>query len=825
MIQIKNLNKTHHNRGENQVKALTDINIDFDETGVTFIAGASGNGKSTLLSLIGGIDKYSKGEILVDGVDLKTLTPKQIDSYRNSYVDFIIQENTLIPSLTVAENVRLEKAINGQYASDEEVNEALEIVGLKDYGGRMPAEISGGEKRRVAVARTLLMNTKVILVDEPTASLDKANAEIIWNVLKKYSENHLIIAITHNTAEIDKYGDRVITLDKGKIVDDKRISRKKPEEKREIKKLDKSLEKSALGIKQTAKLSYSYLTGKKASFTFVTLLSVLSLLFFSVFFILDGYNYNKVLAYAVKESDTPYVAFVHGSSDSSLPINDKLSDKIIDDFRDNNLNILSNFKDMAKVNYMIEFGPNFYSSNVQNFTIKGLLEVEDEVGEYNSIGQKVLSGAYPQTESEVVISDYFAELLKKYGAFYNNSGTKAFSNFEGTDQDTYAGLIGKEIATNYGYIKISGVYETDYRKFVNDQLAFRGYNAEEFNFKLNYIYSVLHTTSGYISNYAAAHPSVGGLVATIEKDSANGIVTKDLTATTIESSSKNIYLQTGLAMGDVKATDIIISVGLYNALVEGLEGYSQLTPSSYAGGVVAFGLEEATRANLSLKIALNNCEPIIYTIVGVYDDVQDNVEILFTQDRYESDILKQTTFSTNTKVLYTKVGNADIEKAIDILDNKDFTYVSINSENITNYGERISVMKSAFLIASIFMAIYSLVLMYYFISQIIIDKKNDIGVLKTLGCGKKDIASIFILCSATIALMIFLITVLFTFAIAAICNVVVVSQIPVTISVFAPSGMMYMWIALICILVVAAGTFMPIRRYSKMPPKELLKIF
>ena len=196
MIQIKNLNKVHYNRGENQVKALTNINIDFDEKGITFIAGASGNGKSTLLSLIGGIDKYEEGQILVDGVDLKTLNHKQMDAYRNSYVDFIIQENTLIPSLTVAENVRLEKAIHGQYASDEEVNEALEIVGLSGFGDRMPAEISGGEKKRVAVARTLLMNVKVILVDEPTASLDKRNSDIIWEVLKKYSDFRILWTTT-----------------------------------------------------------------------------------------------------------------------------------------------------------------------------------------------------------------------------------------------------------------------------------------------------------------------------------------------------------------------------------------------------------------------------------------------------------------------------------------------------------------------------------------------------------------------------------------------------------------------------------------------------
>ena len=826
MIQIKNLNKIHYNRGENQVKALTNINIDFDEKGITFIAGASGNGKSTLLSLIGGIDKYDDGEILVDGVDLKTLKPKQLDAYRNSYVDFIIQENTLIPSLTVAENVRLEKSIHGQYASDEEVNEALDIVGLSGFGDRIPAEISGGEKKRVAIARTLLMNVKVILVDEPTASLDKKNTEIIWDVLKKYAENHLIIAVTHKEDVMQKYADRIITLDKGEIIDDKRLTRKKKEEQKEEKlNLDKNIQKSKLGSKQTVKLAYSYVTSKKISFTFVTLLSCLALLFFSVFFILDGYNYNKVLANAVKEDDTPYVAFIHGTVDSSSPINDALSDEIVNCLRENGLPILNSFKNMSKVNFAVEFGQGFYSSACQDFTIKGIIEVAGDVGEYNSIGQKVLSGAYPTAHNEVVISDYFAQLLKKYGAYYKNGGIVVLDYFEGTADDPYAGLIGKEIYTNYGYIKVCGVYETDYRKFVNDNLEFRGYNAEEFNFKLNYIYSTLHTTSSYITSYAVAHPQVDGLVATIEKDDTNLINTTKLKATIVDTSSHTIYLPAGRTLTDLSSTDIVISTRLYNEITAGLPGYTAL--GTISGTSVDFALDPYGMADLKLKITLNNCEPVEYTIAGVFEaDASDtDVEVLFTQTRYVKDILAQTTFSTNTKVLYTSVGNDAIETVMNILNSKGFSFVSINSEEVSAYGDRISVMKSAFLIASIFMAIYSLVIMYYFISQMIADKKNDIGVLKTLGCGKSDIAGIFVLCSASIALIVFLITVMFTFVVAAISNIIVVSQIPVTISVFGTSGLMYLWIALICISVVTFGTFLPIRKYSKMPPKELMKIF
>lgn len=830
MISIRHLSKVHHNRGNNQVKALTDINIDFDETGITFIAGESGNGKSSLLSLIGCIDTYEDGEILVDGKDLKTMTKQEQESYRNSYIDFIIQENTLIPSLTVAENVRLEKSIHGEYASDEDVDAALDIVGLKGYGDRMPAEISGGEKKRVAMARTMLMDVKVILVDEPTASLDKKNSTIVWDVLKKYAENHLVIAVSHNEQELNKYANRIITLDKGTVVEDKRIT-PKPTKKRVTKDAEpQKFQKSKLGAKQTVKLAYSYLSSRKVSFSFVTILSCLALLFFSVFFILNSYDFNKVLAYSVKESETPYVAFVNGTTENSSPITETQSAKIIEKLRKDGLPILSSFKDMSEVNFSVKFGNGFYTSKAQNFTVKGLLQVEDEVGDYNSIGQKVLSGAYPTSDNEVVISDYMAELIRRFGVYVNVGGVETLiesENLQGTEEDKYADIIGKEIVTDNGNIVVSGVYETDYKRFVFDEdLGFRGYDREEYAFKLHYIYSTVHTTNGFISAYADTHKTAEKIVARVEKDSSNSVDTTDFTAVNLDGSSETFYLKTGKALSEVTANDVIISVKLYNQLVNGLAGYTTIDESTLSGAV-DFGANQDAGANLSINISLNSGEMKTYTIVGLYkQDASDlDTKIYFTKARFISDVLSQTTFSASTKILYTQVGNDTIERVINSLDDTTLELVSINSEEIKDYGNKIRIMSSAFLIASIFIAVYTLMLMYYFLSQMIVDKKSDIGILKTLGCGTKDIVKIFALCSLAIAFLVFIATVILTFVAAALANVIVISQIPVTVSAFSTSGIMYLWVALICLLVVFVGTSIPIARYSKLPPKELLKIF
>ena len=838
MIQIKNLNKVHFNRGENRVKALTDINIDFDEKGITFIAGESGNGKSTLLALIGGIDTYTDGEILVDGVDLKTLSNKEMDYYRNNYMDFVIQENTLIPSLTVAENVRLERGFTGEVATDEEVEAALELVGLKGYADRMPAEISGGEKRRASVARTLLSDAKVLLVDEPTASLDKRNTEIIWDTLKKYAENHLIIAVTHKEEVIEKYADRIITLKGGQVVEDKRV-KKAPKKEEKYNNLRDELKKSKLGLKQTVKLAYSYLSSKKLSFTFVTILSCLSLLFFSVFFILDGYNYNKVLAHSVDTDKTPYVSFINGTSENSSPIPEETQDKVNKALSDNELFILNNFKNMPQVNFAVEFGNDFYNSGAQNFTIKGLLEVDYDAGSYNYLGQKILSGSYPTASNldEVVISDYFANLLIKYGAYHEVAGIVRFNEtFTGSESDPYSGLIGKKIMTNYGGITICGVYQTDYARFVNsDDLSFRGYDRAEFTYKLNNVYSVLHTSSEFINYYAKEHTTAGNLVATVEKDNHNRYSATNMRATVVNSEEDRVfYFKNGKSLAEMKYNEVIISSDLYNRMVRGILGYQELSASSFVDvyinvGEVDFALSYTAHpeANLGISITLNDSKTNTYEIVGVYKKAvgETEEEVYFSERSYIEDILSATTFSASTKVLYTTVGNDIIEQVINIMYDNGFTFESLNSAEIINYGERITIMKSAFLIASIFMAIYSLVLMYYFISQMITDKKTDIGILKALGCSKRDIASIFVLCSASIALIVFLITVLFTFAVAAITNIVVVSQIPVSISVFTTSGLMYLWLALMCAVVVTVGTAIPITKYSKLPPKELLKIF
>lgn len=831
MISIKHLSKVHHNRGNNQVKALTDINIDFDETGITFIAGESGNGKSSLLSLIGCIDTYEDGQILVDGKDLKLMTKQEQESYRNSYIDFIIQENTLIPSLTVAENVRLEKSIHGEYSSDEEVDAALEIVGLKGYGDRMPAEISGGEKKRVAMARTMLMDVKVILVDEPTASLDKKNSTIVWDVLKKYAENNLVIAVSHNEQEVAKYADRVITLDKGTVAEDKRIT---PKPKKRVQKTvsQEKFQKSKLGIKQTVKLSYSYLSSKKVSFSFVTILSCLALLFFSVFFILNGYNYNKVLAYATKETDSPYVAFVNGTADNASPISESQSAEIITKLRNAGLPILSSFKDMSQVNFAVKFGPGFYTSNAQSFTIKGLLEVEYSEGSYNSIGQTIYAGASLTNDNDAVISDYLAELILKYGAYTVNGDVETYAkdSLQPTQEDSahrFDNLIGTNLVTDQGVIRISGVYKTDYRRFVfEEDLSFRGYNREEYAFKLNYIYSTIHVGNEFISNYAEEHSVAESLVAHIEKDGSNSLSTTNFTAEKIEGASQTFYLKSGKSLSDVTSNDIIISVDLYNTMVAGLVGYNIIDADSLTS-TVDFGIASEDGANLSLNISIASGETKVYTIVGLYkaQPNETDTKIYFTKTRYMSDVLSQTTFSASTKVLMTQVGNDTVEQVINCLEDTSLEFVSINSESIRDYGNKINIMASAFLIASIFIAVYTLMLMYYFLSQMIIDKKSDIGILKTLGCGTKDIVKIFALCSLAIAFLVFIATVILTFITAAIANVIVISQIPVTISVFSTSGIMYLWIALICLAVVFVGTSIPIAKYSKMPPKELLKIF
>ena len=221
MLELKNIKKNYITSTET-VEALKGINIKFRENEFVAILGQSGCGKTTLLNIIGGLDKYTSGDLIINEKSTKQFKDKDWDTYRNHSIGFIFQSYNLIPHQSILSNVELALTISGVTKKERKQRaiEALKSVGLEDKVHKRPNELSGGQMQRVAIARALVNNPDIILADEPTGALDTKTSVQIMEILKEISKEHLIIMVTHNPELAEKYATRTIKILDGNIIDD-----------------------------------------------------------------------------------------------------------------------------------------------------------------------------------------------------------------------------------------------------------------------------------------------------------------------------------------------------------------------------------------------------------------------------------------------------------------------------------------------------------------------------------------------------------------------------------------------------------------------------
>lgn len=221
MLQLKNITKNYLS-GDNEVQALKGINIEFRENEFVSILGQSGCGKTTLLNIIGGLDRYTSGDLIINGKSTKEFKDKDWDTYRNHSVGFVFQSYNLIPHQTVLANVELALTISGVGKAERRKRaiEALQKVGLGDQINKKPNQMSGGQMQRVAIARALVNDPDILLADEPTGALDSKTSVQVMEILKEISKDRLIIMVTHNPELAKKYSSRIVKLLDGKIIDD-----------------------------------------------------------------------------------------------------------------------------------------------------------------------------------------------------------------------------------------------------------------------------------------------------------------------------------------------------------------------------------------------------------------------------------------------------------------------------------------------------------------------------------------------------------------------------------------------------------------------------
>lgn len=259
MLEIKNISKSYTVGDFTQV-ALDDFSLKFRPKEFVSILGPSGSGKTTLLNIIGGLDHYDKGDLIINNKSTKNFTEKEWDSYRNNCIGFVFQNYNLISHISVLENIEMGMTLSGVGTKEKKIKayEALKRVGLEKHANKKPNQLSGGQMQRVAIARALATDPDIILADEPTGALDSKTSKQIMELIKEISKDKLVIMVTHNRQIAEEYSTRVVELKDGKLLSDSN-----PVTENEKSKNNFNIRKTAMSFFTALMLSFNNIKTKK----------------------------------------------------------------------------------------------------------------------------------------------------------------------------------------------------------------------------------------------------------------------------------------------------------------------------------------------------------------------------------------------------------------------------------------------------------------------------------------------------------------------------------------------------------------------------------
>ena len=511
MITLKNVTKIYKIKNKSDCSAVNNVRLEFKDQGMIFVIGKSGSGKSTLLNLIGGLDKCTSGEIIADGNNITKMESRKVTKYRSSYVGFIFQDYHVLDNFTVRENVNLALDITSQQ-DDEKVNKILNLVDLNMYADRYPTELSGGQKQRIAIARALVKDSKVILCDEPTGNLDKKTSTQILELLKKISQEKLVIIVSHNMVDANTYAERIIELSDGQVIRDRRRSENYSNEfkiendvvylphyrdltsnelialNEEIQKNDNlsfkqinnhfydttplnqemkkvELVSSKISRQTSKKLFKMFFRHKKLSMIMSVFLVSLLVVCFAIFQSFLNFNSNEELSKTLKKHDIETIPLQKGEFDSennvTLGFLKDITDEEIQSFYDSGFkgNIYMKYNNTLPLSYISTYLDSEHKLSISTlFTMiytketLGVIQCNEEflISLFGENNElKMLAGEKTGKEYGILIPDYIADSM----LFYNSDKTL-----------TYDDLIGDYYFRKVKYGYVNGIFDTNYEE-------------------------------------------------------------------------------------------------------------------------------------------------------------------------------------------------------------------------------------------------------------------------------------------------------------------------------------------------------------------------
>lgn len=738
MLEIKKISKVYVTESLKQ-KALDEVSVNFRKNEFASILGPSGSGKTTLLNIIGGLDHYDKGDLIINEVSTKKYNDRDWDSYRNHRVGFVFQSYNLIPHQTVLKNVELALTLSGVSRSErtKRAKEALKEVGLEKHLKKKPSQLSGGQMQRVAIARALVNNPDILLADEPTGALDSETSTQIMELLKKVAQDKLVIMVTHNPELAEKYSTRIIELKDGQIISDTNPYNGQENTHEDFETEKKKSKKTQMNFHTALSLSLNNLMTKKGRTFLTAFAGSIGIIGIALILSLSS-GVNNYITRTEKETLSSYPLTIEGTSfDMNSMIN------LMTDYKEEatcETGKICTVDDIT-TNPVLTLTSSLVKNNLKDFK-KALDSNYQNIKDYTTDIQYTYN-----LDLQLYSSDTSNDIVKVNPNTFTLSNQDSTTpvnegsvNMEMTSSSVFEELIGNEALLRGQYEILSGKLPTAYDELIliadeNGKVpASLMYSLDiENRSEVSAIIDKIknkETPSLEIKNY-----SYDELVGTTYKLIINTDYYEKEGAIWKDKSTDETYLKSKIAAGiEVKI------VGVAKVSKDAVEAQSGFI--GYTHALTEYVINKINETDIA-KEQLSNKEINVLTgrafdnITSTYDN---NLSLLGINSLDDPSLIN----------IYPKDYNSK-EEIKNIIDNYN---QEVKDEDKINYTDYVGVLMSGIttvvnvityvLIAFVAISLVVSSIMIAIITYIsVLERTKEIGILRAIGASKKDIRRVF----------------------------------------------------------------------------------
>jgi len=836
MITVKNLHKYYKMKKGKTFHALKGLNIKFPNKGFVFVAGKSGCGKSTLLNVIGGLDTYEKGHLIVGKKSTRQFSSEDMDNYRNSYLGFIFQDFHLIDGETIYDNVALALKLQGYKKEDipKRVAHYLKIVDLYDKKNNKISEISGGQKQRVAIARALIKNPQVIIADEPTGNLDSKTGLLIMKILKKLSQSKLVIMVTHDIEYADDFADRVIQLKDGEIISDYDNSDLDYSRNAKLR-----FKRSKFPLNVALKMAWTSVIRKKIRLFFTVLLFTISIGLFSFTTSFNFYNTEDLFYQFIMDTNETKIQFSEGRNEM-FEYKNSLDQASVEILRKRYPEVTFGRTDYEAPFNTMDCG---YEGAICNY--RGQPVFTDDI---DGLRLDFIYGGDTFTSESIIISDITADFIIN-SSEYNQASELIGQTVFNLEDNGVTSILKDGV--------ITGIYSTDKLDLL------KSYDQE---IKLGTFqdYNLLSTFRNY---YTYIHNDLDTYVETYDIYGSSNY-------------SEHFYLNIasstrGNIVGTLPVNDNEILLSFNQAISLAQDALNELVESGDISEVTASNIvEEHIEANNTVCNVYNDnyssesCDVEVNNFLIDFNNFfdLDGEEFLleltptaWSRDTFEETNLKTITFDrvsgisldSNASVVTERVLTDFLQERENIegsQSNRSHNVIAILSGNATDHQDFIrmigrdythrtdasmalgiidsflnTTVKRVLLTISLVLGGFASILMYSYINQSIRFKRADIGTLRAIGAKGSDVGRIFI----TEAMIISIVSSVFAAGgliyVVMELNQVVNGSLNLSFNFFYINVLVYFILFAFAAVIALLSCIIPLTRLIRMSPIDVIR--